>query len=41
MKYIDTNVILRFLTDKSRNEKLIDFFKKIESGKELIWCFFK
>ncbi len=38
MRYIDTNVILRFLTNKSSNKKLIDFFKKIEKGEEEVKC---
>jgi len=38
MRYIDTNVILRFLIDGNQNKKLIDFFKKIESGEKEIRC---
>jgi len=38
MRYIDTNVILRFLTDKNPNKELIDFFKRIKSGEEEVKC---
>ncbi len=38
MRYIDTNVILRFLTDKNPNEKLIDLFTRIERGEEEVRC---
>lgn len=38
MRYVDTNVILRFLTDKRPDKKLIDFFKKIESDEEKVKC---
>lgn len=38
MRYIDTNVILRFLTDKKPDEKLINFFKRVKSGKEEVKC---
>ena len=38
MRYVDTNVILRLLTDKRPDKKLIDFFKKIESDEEKVKC---
>ncbi|WP_025209726.1 PIN domain-containing protein [Hippea sp. KM1] len=38
MRYIDTNVILRFLTDKNPNKRLVDLFARIERGEEEVRC---
>ncbi len=38
MRYIDTNVILRFLTNENPDEKLINFFKRLKSGETEVKC---
>ncbi len=41
MKFIDTNVFLRFLTDsgeKENSERLLRFFSRMESGDVKVFC---
>ena len=39
MKYIDTNVFLQFLVyDREKSDGLVDFFDKLQSGEEKVFC---
>ncbi len=38
MRYIDTNIILRFFTEEKPSKKLIDFFERLQKGEERVKC---